>query len=53
VNYILLSARTGKEIYPYLLTKFTNKYLNPEYMGQDKVFLFLYENFYEKGDTVF
>ncbi|GHS95338.1 hypothetical protein FACS1894207_4540 [Bacteroidia bacterium] len=52
VNYILLSARTGKEIYPYLLTKFTNKYLNPEYMGQDKVFLFLYENFYAKGDTV-
>jgi len=52
VNYILLSARTGKEIYPYLLTKFTNKYMNPEYMGQDKVFVFLFENFYAKGDTM-
>jgi hypothetical protein len=52
VNYILLSARTGKEIYPYLLTKFTNKYMNPEFMGQDKVFVFLFENFYAKGDTV-
>lgn len=52
VNYILLSARTGKEIYPYLLTKFTNKYMNPEYMGQDKVFVFIFENFYAKGDTV-
>lgn len=52
VNYLLLSARTGKEIYPYLLTKFTNKYMNPEYMGQDKVFVFLFENFYAKGDTV-
>jgi thiol-disulfide isomerase/thioredoxin len=53
INYILLSARTGKEIYPYLLLKFTNKYFTPEYMGQDKVFLFLFENFYSKGDTVY
>ncbi len=53
VKYILLSARTGKEMYPYLLTKFTNKYLNPEYMGQDKVFLYLFDNFYSKGDTTF
>lgn len=53
IKYILLSARTGKEMYPYLLTKFTNKYLNPEYMGQDKVFLYLFDNFYSKGDTTF
>lgn len=52
VNYQLLYARTGKEMYAYLLTKFTNKYINPEYMGQDKVFIFLYENFYAKGDTI-
>lgn len=52
VKYILLSARSGKEIYPYLLTKFTNKYMNPEFMGQDKVFVWIYENFYAKGDTV-
>jgi protein-disulfide isomerase len=52
VKYMLLSARTGKEIYPYLLTKFTNKYMSPEYMGQDKVFLYIFENFYAKGDTV-
>ncbi|HJV19840.1 MAG TPA: redoxin domain-containing protein [Sediminibacterium sp.] len=52
IKYILLSARTGKEIYPYLLTKFTNKYINPEYMGQDKVFVYIFEQFYAKGDTV-
>ncbi len=52
VKYILLSARTGKEIYAYLLTKFTNKYMNPEFMGQDKVFVYLFENFYAKGDTM-
>jgi len=53
VKYMLLSARTGKEMYPYLLTKFTNKYLNPEFMGQDKVFVYLFENFYLKGDTTY
>ena len=53
IKYMLLSARTGKEIYPYLLTKYTNKYLNPEFMGQDKVFLYLFNNFYSKGDTSF
>ncbi len=52
VNYLLLSARTGKEMYPFLLTKFTNKYMNPEYMGQDKVFVYLFEHFYAKGDTM-
>ena len=53
IKIMLLSARTGKEMYPYLLTKFTNKYLNPEFMGQDKVFLYLFDNFYSKGDTSF
>lgn len=52
VKYMLLSARSAKELYPYLLTKFTNKYMNPEFMGQDKVFIYLFENFYAKGDTV-
>lgn len=52
VKYILLSARTGKEIFPFLLTKFTNKYMNPEIMGQDKVFVYLFEEFYAKGDTM-
>ncbi len=51
VNEMLFMAKTGKEIYPYLLTKFTNKYINPEFMGQDKVFVYLFENFYAKGDT--
>lgn len=52
VQYILTVAKTGKEIYPFLLFKFTNKYISPEFMGQDKVFLHLYQNFFAKGDTV-
>jgi thiol-disulfide isomerase/thioredoxin len=51
VNYMLLASRDTKELHTYLLGKFTDKYINPEFMGQDKVFLFLFENFYAKGDT--
>lgn len=53
IKYMLLSARTGKEMFPYLLIKFTNKYVKPEYMGQDKVFLYLFNEFYTKGDTIY
>ena len=52
VNYMLLSARTGKDIFHFLLGKFTDKYINPEIMGQDKVFLFLFNNYFSKGDTL-
>ncbi len=52
IQYMLTVAKTGKEIYPFLLFKFTNKYISPEFMGQDKVFLHIYQNFFAKGDTV-
>jgi len=52
VHYMLTVAKTGKEIYPFLLFKFTNKYISPEFMGQDKVFLHIYQNFFAKGDTL-
>jgi hypothetical protein len=52
VQYMLTFAKTGKEIYPFLLFKFTNKYISPEFMGQDKVFVHIYQNFFAKGDTV-
>lgn len=51
VKYMLLSARESKEMYAYLLIKFTNKYMTPEYMGQDKVFVYLFTDYYLKGDT--
>ncbi len=50
IQYMLTVAKTGKEIYPFLLFKFTNKYINPEFMGQDKVFLHIFQNFFSKGD---
>lgn len=51
VNYMLLSARAGDDMFRFLLGKFTDQYINPTYMGQDKVFLFLFENFFARGDT--
>jgi thiol-disulfide isomerase/thioredoxin len=51
VKYMLLSSRAAKEMYRYLLAKFTNKYMNSDIMGQDKVFVYLFENHYLKGDT--
>jgi len=51
VNYMLLASRGNDDVHNYLLAKFTDKYIMPEYMGQDKVFLFLFQNFYAKGDT--
>lgn len=50
-NYMLLVSRESREMFKYLLGKFTDKYINPEYMGQEKVFLFLFDKYYSKGDT--
>ena len=50
-NFMLLVARQHREMFKYLLGKFTDKYINPEYMGQEKVFLFLFDKYYSKGDT--
>jgi thiol-disulfide isomerase/thioredoxin len=51
VKTMLLSSRAEKEMYRYLLAKFTNKYMSSDIMGQDKVFVYLFENHYLKGDT--
>jgi len=51
VNYMMLVSRESPEMFKYLLGKFTDKYINPEYMGQEKVFLFLFDKYYSKGDT--
>ena len=52
INYMLLISRDNKPMFQYLLGKFTDKYITPEFMGQDKVFLFLFDKYYSKGDTM-
>ncbi|MBC8034420.1 MAG: DUF5106 domain-containing protein [Chitinophagaceae bacterium] len=45
VDAILLASRSNKEMYKYLLIHFIQKYVNPEYMGQDAVFVHIFEKY--------
>ena len=51
IDYKLLLARTAPEMYKYLLNWFTDEYINPKYMGQDAVFVHLFEKYHSKGLT--
>ena len=52
VDQMLADAKPNADMYFYLLSKFSNKFMNPAYLGQDKVFVHLYQNYYLKGDTI-
>jgi thiol-disulfide isomerase/thioredoxin len=49
IDYKLLLARSSPEMYKYLLNWFTDEYLSPKYMGQDAVFVHLYQQYHSKG----
>ncbi len=52
INYLLLLSRSNEIMHRYLLGKFTDKYIAPTIMGQDKVFVLLAENYFlQGGDT--
>ena len=48
-DYRLLLARSAPEMYKYLLNWLTDQYINPKYMGQDAVFVHLFEKYHSKG----
>ena len=47
----LLYARNAPEMYKLLLNWFTDEYINPKYMGQDAVFVHLFNKYHSKGLT--
>ncbi|MBL0055204.1 MAG: DUF5106 domain-containing protein [Chitinophagaceae bacterium] len=49
VDYKLLLARSAPELFKYLLNWLTDEYINPKYMGQDEVFVHLFEKYHSKG----
>lgn len=49
IDYKLLLARSNPEMYKFLLNWFTDEYINPKYMGQDAVFVHLYQQYHSKG----
>ncbi len=48
-DHLLLLARTNSEMYKFLLNWLTDEYLYPKYMGQDAVFVHLFEKYHSKG----
>lgn len=51
IDYKLLLARSTPEMYKFLLNWLTDEFINPKYMGQDAVFVHLFEKYHSKGLT--
>ena len=52
-DMMLLEARVSKPMFQYLLVFFVQKYVNPEYMGQDAIFVHLFEKYINTGQAEF
>lgn len=53
VDHMLLYSRSNPEMFKFLLVHFVQKYVNPEYMGQDAVFVHLFEKYINTGQADF
>ena len=53
VDHMLLYSRSSPEMFKFLLVHFVQKYINPEYMGQDAVFVHLFEKYINTGQADF
>ena len=53
VDNMLLQARSNKDMYQYLMVHFVQKYINPQYMGQDAVFVHIFEKYVNTGQAEF
>ena len=50
-DQILQAAKPSEEMFKFFLSSLTDKYLNPQYMGQDAVFVHLFEKYYVTGQA--
>lgn len=53
VDRMVLFSRGSKEMYKFFMVHFVQKYVNPEFMGQDAVFVHLFEKYINTGQTDF
>lgn len=53
VDHMLLFSRGNENMYQYLMVYFVQRYINPEYMGQDAVFVHLFEKYINTGQANF
>ena len=51
IDYKLLYSRTSPEMYKFLINWFTDEYINPKIMGQDAVFVHLFEKYHSQGQA--
>ena len=51
VDKMLAAAKPNEEMFKYILSSLTDKYVNPKYMGQDAVFVHLFEKYYMTGQA--
>lgn len=51
IDYKLLLARSAPEMYKFMLNWLTDEYINPKYMGQDKIFIHLFNKYHNQGLT--
>ncbi|HEY4110520.1 DUF5106 domain-containing protein [Puia sp.] len=52
-DQMLLEARVSKPMFQYLMVYFVQKYVNPQYMGQDAIFVHLFEKYINTGQAEF
>ncbi|MDR3716115.1 MAG: thioredoxin-like domain-containing protein [Puia sp.] len=52
-DLMLLFSRTNPEMFKFLLVYFVQKYINPDYMGQDAIFVHLFEKYINTGQAPF
>jgi hypothetical protein len=52
IDVMLVKSRNNKEMYKFLLTHFVQKYIAPEYMGLDAVFVHLFEKYINNNPQV-
>ena len=48
-DYLLLLARNNPGMYKFMINWLTDEYINPRYMGQDAVFVHLFEKYHATG----
>jgi thiol-disulfide isomerase/thioredoxin len=48
---LITLAKPNKEMFKFILSKYVEKYINPEYMGQDAVFIHIFEKYISAGQT--
>lgn len=53
IDHMLLYSRGAREMYKFLMVHFVQKYINPKFMGQDAVFVHLFEKYINTGKAEF